>query len=156
MIISNLGIDYIKGWEKFRSKAYLDQAKIWTIGYGTTRYFGGAPIKKGDVITISRATTYIIAKCEGIVMKLNVWLKHEWNQNEFDAMVSLAYNIGTQGFRSSTLLRELNKDGEILENYFTRWNKITIDGKLVPSRGLTRRRKSEWKLFSECDYTGNS
>lgn len=156
MIVSNLGIDYIKGWEKFRNKAYLDQAKIWTIGYGTIRYFDGSPIGSGDVISISRATSYLIAECEGIVMKLNIMLKHEWGQNEFDAMVSLAYNIGTQGFRSSTLLRRLNTDDEIFENYFTRWNKVTIDGKLVPSRGLTRRRKCEWKLFSEGDYTGNS
>lgn len=154
-MISDKGIEFIKSWEKFRNKAYLDQAKIWTIGYGTTRYFNGNSIKKEDIITKDDATIYLLSECDGIVSKLNLWLKYSTNQNKFDALVSLAYNIGTQGFKTSTLLRELNKDNEIIENYFTRWNKITLDGNLIPSSGLTRRRISEWKLFSRDDYTGN-
>lgn len=155
MIISNKGIEFIKGWEKFHAKAYLDQAMIWTIGYGTIRYFSGAPVRKGDIMTLSTATIYILQECGGIANKINFWLNDMIPQNEFDSLVSLAYNIGTQGLKTSTLLRELNKGNDIIENYFTRWNKITLDGKLVPSKGLTRRRKSEWLLFRDGDYTGN-
>lgn len=155
MRVENEGVEFIKGWEKYRSIAYLDQAKVWTIGYGTTKYFNGNSVKVKDRINLADATIYLFVECTGIANKLNHWLKHRCVQHEFDALVSLAYNIGTGGLRTSTLLREINRGKEIREDYFLRWHKITLDGELVPSNGLLRRRRSEWKLYSEADYTGN-
>lgn len=154
-MISNFGLDFIISWEKFRSKAYLDQAKIWTIGFGIIRYTNGKKVKKGDIMSLPIANIYLQAECDGIAEKLNAFLNKNLAQHKFDALVSIAYNIGTQGLKTSTLLREINKDNIIIENHFTRWNKVTIDGKLVVSKGLIRRRKSEFQLFKEADYTGN-
>lgn len=156
MIISNLGVKFIQSWESFKSKAYLDQAGIWTIGFGTIKYFNGKLVQPGDTITLADATLQMLSELDGICSKVNSFLKVTTTQNQYDALISLAYNIGTQGFKSSTLLRKLNSSNSIQEDYFTRWNKVHIDGKLVMSAGLLRRRKSEWKLFRVADYTGNS
>lgn len=155
-MISHKGILFIQSWESLFLKAYKDQAGIWTIGYGTIKYPNGNRVKEGDVITKNSATDYMLIELSGICNKLSDWITPKLEVHEFDALVSMSYNIGTQGFRTSTLLRKLNLGAPILENYFTRWNKITKDGKLIPSAGLTRRRKSEFKLFTEADYTGNS
>lgn len=152
MIITDLGIEFIKDWERFRPKAYKDQAGIWTIGYGTIRYLDGIKVKPSDIITLESATRYLEIECVGICKKLTDWINFELESYEFDSLVSMSYNIGTQGFKTSTLLRELNKDRKIKEDYFTRWNKVTIDGKLVPSRGLTRRRRTEYRLFCTGNY----
>jgi len=155
MIVSDFGLNFIRSWEKFRPKAYLDQSGIWTIGFGTIRHFNEKKVKKGDVISLPIANIHLQAECDGISYKLNGFLNVNLAQNKFDALVSIAYNIGTQGLRSSTLLREINMKRPIIENYFTRWNKVTADGKLVVSAGLTRRRKSEFQLFKDCNYDGN-
>lgn len=157
MIISNNGLEFITGWEKFRNKAYRDEAGIWTIGYGTTRYFDGELIKKGDTISFEDAKSYLIHELDGIAIKISHWISSIILYiPESDALASLVYNIGTYAFRSSTLLKEINARRKIQEDYFTRWNKIHKDGKLISSPGLTRRRKSEFKLFSEGDYKGNT
>jgi lysozyme len=66
------------------------------------------------------------------------------NQNQFDALVSLAFNIGLANFKKSSVVRHLNvPDKEKAANAFLAWNKARKDGKLVVLPGLVRRRKEE-------------
>lgn len=152
MLVSRKGIEFIKRWESFKQVAYRDIAGIWTIGYGTIRYMNGNRVRPGEMITLELATTEMMFELEGVSRKLRTYISVAVNQNEFDAMVSLAYNIGTQGFRTSTLLRCLNDGKQIEKDYFMRWNKVTIDGQLIPSTGLTNRREAEWNIFRFNNY----
>lgn len=152
MPISNIGVKFIKKWEHFEPKAYLDQAGIWTIGYGTTEYFGGGKVMEGDTIDEGRATMYLIMDCDGVARKITHWMTRYLQQNKLDALISLSYNIGTYGFRTSTLLKEINNGNNVIEDYFTRWDKVHIDGQLVESNGLKNRREAEWQLYSKGIY----
>ncbi len=144
-MINREALDLIKEFEGFRSKAYKDAVGIWTIGYGTTAMAGvGIEPKAGMVITEAQALAYLdaaVAKFEHNVTKV---LKRPANENEYGAMVSLAYNIGPSAFAKSSVLRLFNdgdKDGAGAA--FLLWNKA--GGKVLA--GLTRRRKAERALF---------
>ena len=139
MVISQNGIDLIKSFEGCELKSYLCPAKVWTIGYGHT-----SGVKRGDEINQAQAERYLKAdliQFEKDVIKL---VKVPINQNQFDALVSFAYNCGTRALSGSTLLRKLNaKDYAGAADEFERWNKA--DGKVLP--GLVRRRAAEKRLF---------
>ncbi|HKW74785.1 MAG TPA: RHS repeat-associated core domain-containing protein, partial [Terriglobales bacterium] len=121
----------------------------WTIGYGH-KIRPGEDFSKG--ITKEQAAALLAGDVRAAVDVVNHSLKHATRtQAQFDAMVSLAYNIGgspKRGFPSSTLIREFNSGGRILENYFTRWDRT---GGAV-SQGLLNRRKDEWTLFNTGQY----
>lgn len=138
--------DAIKEHEGLRLVAYLDSVGVWTIGYGDT----GKDVVKGLTITKEQAENRLskrLAEFEGYVNKA---VKVKLTQNQFDALVSLVYNIGPTNFNESTLLRKLNAgDYAGAADQFLVWNKGRVDGKLVAINGLTNRRKSERKLFLE-------
>jgi Phage-related lysozyme (muraminidase) len=144
MKISNVGINLISSFEDTKLKAYDDGVGVWTIGIGTTVYPNGVNVKKGDTCTLEQAKAYFkhdLAKFEKAV---NDSVKVTLTQNQFDALVSLAYNIGSSAFKSSTLLKKLNKrDYQGAADQFPLWNKA--NGKIL--NGLTRRRTSERALF---------
>lgn len=147
MQTSNNGIALIKGFEGCRLTAYPDPGtggKPWTIGYGWTFPVDGKPIKPG--MTIDQATADRLLKTglvsyENDVLKL---VKVKLSQNQFDALVSFAYNVGSRALSTSTLLKKLNA-GDIkgAADEFLRWNK---SGKEVLP-GLTKRRKVERDVF---------
>lgn len=154
MNISSNGIAFIKNEEKFRSKPYLDSVKAPTIGYGTTYYENGKRVTlKDPAITIQRASellAYQIGKeySPAVTKAIKVPL----TQNQFDALVSFAYNVGTSnnGMAGSTLVKRINagiKDRATIEYWFGVWNKGTIDGEKVVLAGLVARRKREANLF---------
>lgn len=132
-----------------RVEAYPDPAtggKPWTIGWGSTTDETGEPIKPGTVWTqeqCDRRFEKDLSRFEKGVLKLLG--SCPTTQGQFDAMVCLAYNIGLENFRRSTLLR-LHKEGEYeaAQGQFIRWNKA--NGKVM--RGLTRRRKAEAALYA--------
>jgi len=142
MKISQKGIDLIKQFEGVSLKAYPDPGtggEPWTIGYGHT---GG--VKKGDVITQAQAEELLrkdLIKFEtGVSNALTV----ETTQNQFDAMVSLAYNIGLGNFTKSTLLRKHNaKCWQCAAAQFGVWR--NAGGKVMT--GLIRRRAAERELY---------
>lgn len=142
------GFKLITDFEKLRLKAYLDQVGIPTIGYGTTR-LNGYPVSLGMEINELVADALFMGEANSTVDFLNTVIKVSVNQNQFDALLSLTYNIGKAAFSSSTLLRELNAKRPIRGDYFYRWNKVTINGKKVVSKGLERRRKAEYQLFTD-------
>lgn len=141
---SDIGINLITSFEGTRTKAYDDGVGIWTIGIGTTIYPNGAKVKPGDTCTLEQAKSYFkhdLAKFEKTV---NESVTVPLTQNQFDALVSLTYNIGSGAFKGSTLLKLLNKgDYQGAADQFPAWR--TAKGKVL--KGLVRRREAERALF---------
>ena len=146
MIVSKNGLDIIKEFESFRAKPYLCPSGIPTIGYGSTYYPDGKKVTLQDKeITEQKAfkiLEFIANKDFG--SNINKVVKVPLNQNQFDALVSFVYNIGSGNFEKSTILKKVNQSdfiGASLE--FEKWNKA--NGKVL--NGLTKRRLAEKELF---------
>jgi lysozyme len=139
METSQRGIDLIKSFEGLRLKAYRDAVGILTIGYGHT----GRDVTEGLVITEAQAEELLrndLMRFEDAVRK------HAGpaTQNRFDAMVSLAFNVGVTAFANSTLARKHRAGDPVgAANEFQRWNRA--GGRPLP--GLTRRRQAERRLY---------
>jgi lysozyme len=140
MKLSDKGISLIKSFEGCVLKAYLCPASVWTIGYGHT----GPEVKKGLVWTQSQADEALQKDASRFESAVNTALKYPVSQNQFDAMVSLAFNIGTAAFSASTLVKKFNS-GDIAgaAQQFVVWNKAA--GKF--NSGLLMRRASEMYHF---------
>ena len=139
MKTSPKGIALIKEFEGLRLKAYKCPGGVWTIGYGHT-----AGVKPGIVITKAQGEEYLKADLIAFERYLN-GLGLALNQNQFDALVSFIYNVGTGNFYSSTLLRKVRanpQDNSIMDE-FLRW--VYSKGRVLP--GLQRRRLCEMKLY---------
>lgn len=146
MNTSNNGIEMIKVYEDLSLKPYLCPAKIPTIGYGNTYYEDGTKVKITDKpITIKRAESLFYITLFGFEMAVNKYVTSKINQNQFDALVSFAYNVGIGNFKSSTLLKKVNLKplDDNIAYQFSRWNKSK--GKVL--NGLTKRRKEESNLY---------
>jgi len=156
-------LDFVKKWEGFHQKAYYCQADVPTIGWGTTRYCEGTvisrngreiPISPGEKVQMGDKITEVMAELNlkhglnDCAWRIKGLLKVKPTQYQFDAMVSLTYNIGIGGFSESTCLRKFN-EGDIEEaaDAILLWNKTTIDGKKVVSQGLVNRRREEREMF---------
>lgn len=140
MITSENGRRLIKSFEGLSLKAYLCPANVLTIGYGHT----GDDVKAGQVITEAQAEELLSVDLRRFERCIDSAVTVEINQNQFDALSSFVFNIGTEAFKKSTLLKLLNSGKAILaSNQFERWNK-SGDNELP---GLTRRRLAEKKLF---------
>ena len=153
MILGQNGFKLITGIEQLRLIAYLDQAGVWTIGWGTTR-LNGQPVKEGMVINDLVADTLFRGDIASTIIGVSLVVDEKrLTQNQQDALISLAYNIGLGGFKSSTLAKTINSGGGIYEDLFTRWNRYTdpVTKKKKVSNGLTRRRKLEYELFMTGD-----
>jgi len=132
-------LDIIKQSEGLRLSAYQDIVGIWTIGYGSTYN-----VKDGDVITEQQACDMLLKDIKIPVNFINNKVKVKLYQNEFDALLSLVYNIGVGNFGSSTLLKTLNQElYKEAADQFLVWRKA--GGKVV--RGLEIRRAKEQHLF---------
>lgn len=149
MNISPKGLDFIKEREGYKEVAYKDVAGVWTIGYGTT-WIDGKRVKSHDICTRIEAEFWLLNDIKETEEALGKLIKNKINQNQYDALVSLVYNIGIPGFKTSSLLKTLNKRvADVYADLFLRWNKITVNGKKVLSQGLLNRRKMEYELFIE-------
>lgn len=145
MKLNSEGYNVIKKHEGLKLKAYQDSVGIWTIGYGNITYEDGSKVKQGDVITQDRAECLFRYFADKFATKVDRLVKSNVNQNQFNALVSFAYNIGLGAFESSTLLKFVNanpNDGNIAKQ-FLRWNKA--GGKEI--KGLTNRRIEESALY---------
>ena len=139
-------INLIEQFEGFSDKPYLCPAGVWTIGYGSTRYENGVSVKSTDKpITKKRARELVYAMlAREFEPAVNKYVTVKLNQNQFDALVDFAYNLGSQNLRTSTLLKKLNAgDYEGAATEFNKW--IYANGKKLP--GLVKRRKAEQCLF---------
>ena len=140
MKTSQNGIELIKKFEGCRLETYICPAGVFTIGYGHT----GADVKSGMKITQEEAETLLKNDLKAFEKGVQRIIKKELTQNQFDALVSFAYNLGLENLKKSTLAKLINQ-GKIKEasSQFERW--VYANG--VKLNGLIRRRKAEKELF---------
>lgn len=147
--VNEAAMALIREFEGFRADAYRDVAGVWTIGYGTTAAAGvGISPHAGMTITRKQADWYLRQTVMKFAAEVERLVKAPASDNEFGAMVSLAYNIGPGAFAGSSVLRHFNAgDKDKAAAAFMAWNKATIGGKKQAVQGLTRRRGAERALF---------
>ncbi|MBS0644383.1 MAG: lysozyme [Acetobacteraceae bacterium] len=142
--INEAGIDLIKEFEGCKLTAYQDVKGIWTIGVGHIR-----GVTQGMQITMAQADQFLRDDLAGAEAAVNRGVgSAPTTPNQFAAMVSLCFNIGSGGFADSTVLRQ-HRAGhfQAAADAFLMWNKATINGVLQPVAGLTRRRTAEKDLY---------
>ncbi|WP_440493260.1 lysozyme [Serratia sarumanii] len=142
MKTSAKGREFIKGFEQLRLKAYPDPGtggEPWTIGWGHTK-----GVKQGDRITQEQAEQFLSDDLAVFELTVNSAIKRPMTQNQFDAMVSLAFNIGGSAFAGSTLVKKFNAgDAKGAADEFPKWK--NSGGKVMP--GLVKRRAAEREVF---------
>jgi len=146
MKISQKGIDLIINFEGMCLKPYLCQAKIPTIGIGATFYPDGRkvtmadkPITKEEAIELLKATLAIFEK------QVDSFTTDAVTQHQFDALVSFAYNLGSNALKNSTLIKKVNANPNdpTIKDEFMKW--VNAGGKKLA--GLVRRREAEATLY---------
>lgn len=139
VLASTVAVGAITQYEGFRSVAYLDIAGVPTVGYGSTE-----GVKLGDTIDERTARTRLIKEVNDVYGRgVRDCVKVPLHQSEYDAYLSLTYNIGVSAFCKSTLVRLLNRGNyEAACEQIKRWNRA--GGKV--SKGLTNRRKGEYNM----------
>ena len=143
--INYAAVALVKRFESFRAAPYLCPANVPTIGYGTTTYPDGKKVSLGDPdITEIQAEDFLCHDMERAGATVVDAVKVRLSDNQFGALVSLTYNIGSGAFQNSTLLRKLNgSDYASAAEEFLKW--IYAGGQVMP--GLIRRRQAERSLF---------
>jgi lysozyme len=141
-------LSLIKSFEGCKLTAYLCPAGHATIGYGTIRYKDGTKVKLGDVISSQRANEELLHEVEKKAEGVNRLIKNV-NQQQFDALVSFAYNLGLGALEDSTLLKRVkaNPNDPDIRVQFMKWTKARQGGVLKELPGLVRRRKAECDLY---------
>ncbi|MER0442809.1 lysozyme [Emticicia sp. W12TSBA100-4] len=141
---SQNGFQFLQAREGVELTAY-NKDGVWTIGYGNTFYENGIPVKKGDKITQARAESLFKVVALQFSKQVSNLITASLTQSQFDALVSLAYNIGISNFRKSTLLKLVNKNPKdsAIRKEFLKW--IYSQGKVL--QGLINRRKLEADLY---------
>jgi len=145
MKVNAEGYALIKRFEGCRLKSYKCPANVWTIGFGNTFYEDGTKVKEGDIITQQRADELAKFIIDQFATSIIPFIQKPLTENQFSACVSLAYNIGTGGFKKSSVFKKLNinpADPSIADS-FRLWNKG--GGKILP--GLVKRREAEIALY---------
>lgn len=141
MNLSGKGLALIRKHEGLRLKAYRCPAGVLTIGYGHT----GPDVKEGLEINQAKANCLLDSDVRFAVKKVNELVKKPINQNQFDALVSFTFNLGSGNLAKSTLLKKVNVDpgDKTISGEFAKW--VNSGGKPLP--GLIARRKEEAELY---------
>ena len=130
--------DLIKKYEGCRLTAYKCPAGVWTIGYGTTVYPSGKPVKSGDKCTKAEAESLL-----AWYIKEKIKLPAGLTKNQQEALCSLIYNIGQGAFDKSSLKRAIiSQDWKAV---YKNWDWVTAGGQFL--KGLAKRRAEELLLF---------
>lgn len=146
MKLDNKGYLLICEFEGLKLKPYLCSAKVPTIGYGNTYYPDGKRVTLLDK-EITKQYAFEIFKdiADKFAKRVNEMVKQPLTQNQFNSLVSFAYNVGTGNFSTSTLLKKVNANPNDLSirAEFMKWNKANK----VVVNGLTTRRKKESDIY---------
>jgi lysozyme len=158
MNISENGIKLIKAYESFFENAYQDIVGVWTIGWGTIQYPDGRKVEKGDVCNLAEAERWLAFELhlkQADVLRITEGAR--LNQQMFDALVSLVYNVGVGGISKSfiQMIKNNSTDKRIVGNTSVKYRYFGVGGKFIqycnaggkPIKGLIRRRKSEAFLY---------
>ncbi|MBB5520080.1 lysozyme [Amphiplicatus metriothermophilus] len=168
--LSPAGLALIKRFEGLRLEAYRDAAGVWTIGYGhTSKALDAAAeaatgeqrprfsIEKGRVV-IDEADAEALLRADAgrFEQAVRAAVAVPLEQHEFDALVSLAFNIGAAAFAGSTVVKRLNRgDRAGAAEAILWWDKARINGKYRRVEGLARRRAAERALFLGANPVSN-
>lgn len=147
--LDKAGIDLIAKFEGCVLHPYKDQVGIPTIGIGMTYYpETGKKVTMADKPLANKEEAYrqFSLLVKPFCLTVYSTTRDDLKQHEFNALVSLAYNIGTGGFKTSTVHRLVNENvsGEALRKAFRMWNKA--GGKVID--GLTKRRQLEYEIYA--------
>lgn len=139
MKTSQTGIDLIKEFEGFRTEPYKDGGGVWTQGFGHTKDVTADSF----VIDEAKGEEWLKADLNTAEHAINLHVGPSLTQNQFDALASLVFNVGSTPLRRSIGTYLNNGNYEAAANQFTLW--CHDNGKLIP--GLLRRREAEKALF---------
>src|SRR5690606_4852093 len=144
MKLSNKGYEFLGKEEGLRLTAYQDSVGVWTIGYGNTFYEDGSKVKQGDRITKERAMELFRSIVKRFEDGVNSTITRELNANQFDALVSLSYNIGVSAFSRSTVAKLVNANpcDPSIRQAFEMWRNAGLHKGI-----LLNRRKREYELY---------
>lgn len=155
--ISKEGLNLIKKFEGLHKvqdgkiHPYVCPAGVLTQGYGSTK-----GVKTGVIWTKEQASDVLMQDVNDHADAIYKNVKVSLTQSQFDALVSFVFNLGEGAFKSSTLLKKLNKElMDEVPSEFMKWNKARVNGKLTPLKGLTRRRTAEAAMFSQEEKTAD-
>lgn len=163
MEINEAGLNIIKEFEAnpktgtFYDKAYQDEEGVWTIGWGTIRWDMKTPVQRGQTITAEEADHQLRVELIRIYDAINTAIKVPLNENEFSALCSMVYNIGTgwmlggvkngKRFGPASLVGYLNSGKKhLVVGNMLQFKRGAVTGKSY--NGLLRRRKMEAALFT--------
>lgn len=147
MQLSDAGVKHLEAEEGYREVPYTDAGGVLTVGYGHT----GKDVRAGEKVSLERAQELLRADVSVAEACINKYVTVIQNQHQFDALVSFVYNVGTEAFKKSTLLRTINSGNvEDISNQFMRW--VNVAGKR--NKGLVNRRAAECRLYHGGIYMG--
>jgi lysozyme len=145
--LDQAGLALIKEFEGCILKPYLDSAGIPTIGYGQTYYpaTGAKVTMKDPAISQDQADQMFLAMVKPYELAVYSTSRDDITQNNFNALVSFTYNIGTNGFKNSTVLKLVNQNiaDDRLKAAFLMW--VKAGGKTI--QGLVNRRNREYQVY---------
>lgn len=148
-VLNQATVDLIKGFEGWRAKAYPDPGtggEPITVGFGHTTAAGPPSVHLGMTITLELGEAILRSDLKKTCATVASAVKKPITDNQFGALVSLAFNIGVGNFLKSTLLKKINAGDFAGASFeFSKWNKAA--GKVMP--GLTKRRAAEAALFAK-------
>jgi lysozyme len=141
--VSRAAVELIKSFEGFREQSAQLPDGSWTIGYGHTK-----TARAGAKVNEAEAEMLLIYDLQAVTEAVNEWTYTPLTQNQFDALVCFAFNVGLDGFRRSTVLRRIN-EGAMLQAAcsFEMWRKADFEGERIVVDALVRRRAAEKALF---------
>jgi lysozyme len=146
MKLDENGYKLIQGFEGLSLVPYLCSAKVPTIGYGNTFYPSGKKVTMNDnPISLLTAKWMLKETADKFAADVDKLVKSKLTQNQFNALVSFAFNLGVTALGRSTLLKKVNVNPQdiTITNEFLKWNKA--GGKVL--NGLTKRRTIEAKIY---------
>ena len=141
MKTSETGLSLIKKFEGLRLSSYYCPSNVLSVGYGRT----GTGVYEGMTITEAQADLFLLEDVVRFEEAINTLVEVDLNQNEFDALVSFAFNCGVSALKESSLLRRLNageEKGSVFREELPRW--VNGSNGLLP--GLIMRRSAELEL----------
>ena len=144
--LSQKGLELIKSFEGLSLKPYVCAGGINTIGYGSTYYTNGKKVTLQDKpITKEQAEELIKHSLSTYEKAVDSFCRDDISQSQFDALVSFAYNLGTDALQKSTLIKKVNANPQdpTIKAEFLKWNKA--GGRALA--GLTKRRQAEADLY---------
>lgn len=142
MKISSQGLKALSAREGIRTHAYRDTRGIWTIGVGHTSAAGPPNVSEGTTLTLQQVLDLFAKDVARYENTVNRAIKVDLTQNQFDALVSICYNIGVGAFAGSSMVRDINAGASrsTIDADILKWNK--------PSEIISRR-ESERKQFDQ-------